>query len=241
MSIAVRDPGLHSVHRTRAQARSRSRPSLDRQDSLTHDFAGFERAVRVGCLLDTSRKARRRTRHEPQGSSAGWTDWLGRADRSGAGQTGHALPSRRTQGGDLHTIPPSPRRVCEDRALSSDRRARGDRRLAHGGSRQHRGNDRLVLRAAVRCAERFRRAARCGPRRPFRAAPGGAGLGHQAALLARHEPADHTLPHPARRRRGAGLHADRRTARRRQTSPADPSRRGRPRTNPIRARLRSAV
>ena len=76
-------------------------------------------------------------------------------------------------------------------------------------ARRHRRDDRLVLLPALRLAERLRRDPRQGARAASTASrPTTRGLDAEAALLPGHERPDHALPHPGRRRRGAGLHAD---------------------------------
>ncbi len=102
------------------------------------------------------------------------------------------------------------------------------------------GTDRLVLLPALRLAERLRGDPRQGARRllPDRADDGR--VGAEAALLPGHERPHHALPDPGRRRRGAGLHADR-TRGCGTSPPADPARARRPRRDALPRRGAAAV
>src|SRR2546425_8685258 len=83
--------------------------------------------------------------------------------------------------------------------LPPDRRARRDRRPAHGGARRHRRDYRLVLLPAVRLAERLRRDPRRREGRSLSDLARRREMGGEAALLAGHERPDHALPDPGRR------------------------------------------
>ena len=94
-------------------------------------------------------------------------------------------------------------------ALSADRRPRRDRQPPYGRAGQHRRNHRLVLLPTVRLTEHVRLVARRRPRRPLRAPASRRRVAEQAAVLPRHQRADHPLPHSRRGRGGTGFHARR--------------------------------
>src|SRR6266496_1201266 len=127
-----------------------------------------------------------------------------------------------------------------DGSPPADRRARSDRRPAHRRARRRRRHDRLVLPSRLRLPKRVRGDPRPHARGRVADRAQGRRMDEQAALFPGHEHPDHTLPEPRRRRRAAGLHADRELAG--PSAPfADPPGAVRPGKRGVRDRVRAAL